>query len=330
MPAGESEFNMPQDNSQQESLSTVTNADSKIDVVITSRERDIGGFSVRRFLPYATHRMVGPFIFFDHMGPAEFSPGHGVDVRPHPHINLATVTYLFEGEIRHRDSLGSDQVIEAGAINWMTAGRGIVHSEHTTERTRASGAKVNGIQLWVALPEKSEECDPSFSHHPKDSFAAFEKDGVLLKVLLGEAYGQRSVVDVHSPLFYVEALMPKASKLDVEGHAQEAAFYIVSGTIRTEEQTFATNTMVVLKAGQDLEIEALTDARVMLLGGQPVGPRFLYWNFVSSSQQRLEEAKRDWEPGPRKSSARFQPIPGDQNEFIPLPEEPMKPTASPL
>ncbi len=294
---------------------------SQIELVISSRERDLGGFSVRRLLPYATHRMVGPFIFFDHMGPAEFSPGQGMDVRPHPHINLATVTYLFEGCIHHRDCLGSDQVIEPGAINWMTAGCGIVHSERTPDDKRASGMKMNGIQLWVALPAEKEEQAPRFEHHPKSSFPKFEYEGATLSVLLGEVYGKQSPVAVDSPLFYVEADLIKGNSIsNPQGAGREVAFYVASGEVECEDKTYGAYTMIIAKPDGTLRVTALSDAKLMIIGGDPVGTRFMYWNLVSSNEDRIEEAKKDWAAGPRAESQRFHKIPGDDHEFIPLPD----------
>jgi redox-sensitive bicupin YhaK (pirin superfamily) len=287
---------------------------------ITARERDLGGFSVRRILPYATHRMVGPFIFFDHMGPAEFPPGEGMEVRPHPHINLATVTYLFDGQIRHRDSLGSDQLIEPGAINWMTAGRGIVHSERTPDDRKRTGGKLNGIQCWVALPTEHEETDPSFHHHPAGTLPEFEVDGVSFKLLLGNAYGRTSPVKVHSELFYLDVRMPKGTFLVLPQDRQEAAFYLVEGQVQNETVIDAL-TMVIREPGQNLKVQALRDSRLMILGGENIGSRFIYWNFVSSSETKLEEAKKDWSQGPGNPGSRFPKIPGDDHDFIPLPAE---------
>lgn len=298
-------------------------ARDRIALVIATRERDLGGFTVRRLLPYATHRMVGPFIFFDHMGPAVLAPGQGMDVRPHPHINLATVTYLFEGQIQHRDSLGSNQTIEPGAVNWMTAGKGIVHSERTPDPQRARGGRVHGIQLWVALPEADEESEPAFVHCPKESLPEFEITGVSLKLLLGEAYGRKSPVHVFSNLFYIDAVFPKGSSLILPAAANlETALYTVSGRLAIEGQAGSPNEMTVAKPGQSLSVEALEDSRVMLLGGEPVGERQIFWNFVTSSSRRMTEAKADWALGPRPDSLRFKPILGDDREFIPLPEEP--------
>lgn len=297
-----------------------------LEQVITSRERDLGGFTVRRILPYMSRRMVGPFIFFDHMGPAEFPPGQGIDVRPHPHINLATVTYLFRGRIQHRDSLGSDRVIEPGAINWMTAGRGIVHSERTPADTRKFGGPLDGIQCWVAVPEEAEETEPSFDHHPADSLPDFEQDGARVRLLLGTLFNQKSPVKVHSDIFYAETFLKPGASLRVPGGEREAAAYVVEGKVEIAGQEIEHCHMAIAKAGAYLEIRAKEEARVMLLGGKPLGRRYIFWNFVSSSKERLEQAKHEWRPGPRTESARFLPIPGDDQEFIPLPEEPKKGT----
>lgn len=294
---------------------------SKVQFLISPRERDLGGFSVRRILPYASHRMVGPFIFFDHMGPANFAPETGMDVRPHPHIGLATVTYLFEGQIRHRDSLGSDQLIEPGAVNWMTAGRGVVHSERTPEGVRVTGSRINGIQLWVALPEEHEEIKPSFVHHPKSTLPEFKIGNVEIKLLLGSAFDHKSPVVTHSDLFYFEARIPKGSHLKFPIVGKEAAVYVVEGLVTMDAQSIGLNMMAVAEKGGDLAVEGTEASRVMILGGSSVGERHIYWNFVSSSLEKIEMAKKDWAQGPREESERFKPIPGDDQEFIPLPTE---------
>jgi redox-sensitive bicupin YhaK (pirin superfamily) len=301
---------------------------SKFDLVIRSRERDLGGFHVRRLLPYATHRMVGPFIFFDHMGPATFAPGEGMDVRPHPHIGLATVTYLFEGKIHHRDSLGSSQFIEPGAVNWMTAGRGIVHSERTPDELRASGVRMNGIQCWVALPEEYEETTPAFSHHGAETLPEFEEDGARLKLLVGRAFGRSSPVPAHSDLFYVDVRMPKGGRLSLPTEGREAGIYLVDGRVSVGGTELESCSMGIVGTDNDLTVEATADCRLMFFGGSPVGPRHIWWNLVSSSKERIEEAKKDWALGPRRESPRFQPIPEDQGEFIALPE-PAKDTPEP-
>lgn len=292
-----------------------------VELIITSRERDLGGFTVRRILPYATHRMVGPYIFFDHMGPAEFKPGEGLDVRPHPHINLATVTYLFEGVIRHRDSLGSDQLIEPGAINWMTAGRGIVHSERTPDENRITGMRVNGIQLWVALPLEHEESEPSFTHYPKNILLEFTHENSFVKLLVGKLFGNESPVKIHSDLFYAEARIKKGRTFNFEVNGRESAAYVVEGSIRVDNQIAGSCNMIVARGTSNLQLTALEDSKVMLLGGSSVGPRKIFWNFVSSSEQRIEACKLEWLKGPGNSS-RFGLIPGDSQEFIPLPNSP--------
>lgn len=292
-------------------------------MIIPARTKDLGGFFVHRVLPHAKHRMVGPFIFFDHMGPAEIPPGKGMNVRPHPHINLATVTYLFEGKIQHRDSLGSNQMIEPGAVNWMTAGRGIVHSERTPKDLLNKAHRMNGIQLWVALPQSEEERSPSFSHHPKSTLPEFRIGEVQLKLLLGRAFAQQSPVPILSELFYLEANMPRGTALQLPVNNLQAAAYVVQGRIQnTAGLHVEPLSMLVHENGQDFEIKALEDSHVMLLGGAPVGPRQIYWNFVSSSKERIEEAKKLWQNGPSLGSSRFLPIPSDQDEFIPLPQEP--------
>lgn len=298
--------------------------DSRLERIIKARERDLGGFSVRRVLPYLSHRMVGPFIFFDHMGPATLKPQAGMTVRPHPHINLATVTYLFEGEIRHQDSLGSDQLIQAGAINWMTAGRGIVHSERTPEALMNQEHTMNGIQLWVALPEEFEEIEASFSHHPKETLPSFKQSGIEMKLLLGKAFGHTSPVPVHSDMFYVEAELKKGQSFELPADGRETAVYTVEGLVQVEEAELNRYEMAIGKSQADLRIKALADSRIMLLGGKALGKRYIYWNFVSSSEARIEEAKAEWAKGPGTEGGRFRLIPKDHKEFIPLPLEPSK------
>lgn len=292
---------------------------SKVELIIAGRERDIGGFNVRRVLPYAAHRMVGPFIFFDHMGPAKFQPGKGMDVRPHPHINLATVTYLFEGKIQHRDSLGSNLTIEPGAINWMTAGRGVVHSERTPDLERAEGIRMNGIQLWVALPEQYEEIEPSFTHHPKDTLPEFEFGEAKIKLLLGKAFGKSSPVKVHCDLFYAEILLPKGKQIVMPVEGRESAVYVVDGAVSVDGQQVKALEMAVGRLGEDLPIDAAEDSRLMVIGGETLGERFIEWNFVSSSKERISDAKKQWSNGPQTDNPRFRPIPGDNQEFIPGP-----------
>jgi len=285
-----------------------------IETIIEARTRDLGGFSVGRVLPSARRRLVGPFIFFDHMGPVAFPPGQGIDVRPHPHIHLATVTYLFEGEIVHRDSLGSLQAIRPGAINWMTAGRGIVHSERTAPELRTAGSRLHGLQLWVALPKAHEESEPDFRHYPAASLPEVEQRGARVRVLAGTAYGAASPVQTLNPLLYVEATIPAGGELPLPEEHRERAAYVVEGVIRCGAERLDPLRMAVFAPGSAPPLRAESAARVMLIGGAPIdGERHLWWNFVSSSRDRIEQAKRDWKEG------RFPPVPGE-TEFIPLPE----------
>jgi redox-sensitive bicupin YhaK (pirin superfamily) len=285
-------------------------------LTIDGRERDLGGgMMVRRILPSPLRRMVGPFIFVDHMGPARFEVDHGVDVRPHPHINLATVTFLFEGEMLHRDSLGTEQVIRPGAVNWMTAGRGIVHSERTPGAARKTGSVLHGMQLWVALPTAVEETDPSFEHHPATTIPLAERPGARLRVIAGEAFGERSPVNVLSPLFYVEAQLERGTELALPDAYAERAAYIVSGALEVDGQTHRANRMVVFEPAA-ASVKALEPTRALLLGGAPLdGGRHIFWNFVSSSKDRIERAKAEWREGA------FPKVPRDDEEFIPLPDE---------
>jgi len=290
------------------------NMTARITTIIDGRARDLGGFFVSRLLPSKAVRSVGPFVFFDHMGPATFAPGTGIDVRPHPHVGLATVTYLFEGEIVHRDNLGFVQPIRPGAINWMTAGRGIAHSERTGDAVRATGSRLHGLQLWVALPKKHEETEPAFVHHPAETLPELVLEGVLVRVLAGRAYGATSAVNALSPLFYVEAKMAKGTTLAVPREHSERAAFVVEGEIECDGERIAAPRMIVFGHGIDAALHATADAHVMLLGGDPPdGERHLWWNFVSSSRERIEQAKRDWAEG------RFAQIPGE-TERIPLPD----------
>jgi len=288
---------------------------SPIELEIPARVRELGGgVNVRRVLPTSVRRMVGPFIFFDHMGPVAGDPGFGFDVRPHPHINLATVTFLYEGEMVHRDSLGSEQAIRPGAVNWMTAGRGIVHSERSPAAERKAGARLHGLQLWVALPRALEEVEPSFQHHPAATLPEVEVDGARLKILAGSAYGAHAPVAVSSPLHYVDVHLDRGVALDMPDGAEERAAYVVSGQVESEGRPFGGGRMIVFRAGRPARVRATEDARLALVGGAPLdGERHIWWNFVSSSPERLERAKADWR------ERRFAPIPGDDREFIPLP-----------
>jgi len=281
---------------------------------ILPRARDLGGLEVRRVLPAAARRMVGPFVFFDQFGPLEFAPAHGLDVRPHPHIGLATVTYLFEGGIVHRDSLGSVQPIAPGDVNWMTAGRGIVHSERTDTELRKRPQRLQGIQIWVALPERHEETAPAFAHYPAASLPLIEGEGKSLRVVAGTLFGQRSPVATLSDLFYAAATLTPGAALLLDAEHAERAAYLLDGAIEIGGRPFAPGRLLVFAPGRPLTIRATAGARLLLLGGEPLdGPRHLWWNFVASRQDRIEQAKEDWKQG------RFAPVPGE-TEFIPLPE----------
>jgi redox-sensitive bicupin YhaK (pirin superfamily) len=289
---------------------------SLIDLTIAPRDKDLGGFSVRRILPYAKRRMVGPFIFLDHMGPAHFDEGKGIDVRPHPHIGLATVTYLFDGEILHRDTLGSEQVITPGAVNWMTAGRGIAHSERTGLEERLHSHALHGIQSWVALPKEAEETSPEFFHHPAQQLPEFRHEGASFRLIAGRAYGYEAPVKTFSPIFYMEVRLEAGKQFHLPKEYRERALYLVTGRLRIDNTTIEPRTMPVFTAEENITVEALEPSHLMLLGGEPLAePRFIWWNFVSSSEERIEQARQDWKNGA------FGTVPGDEVEFIPLPEE---------
>lgn len=259
--------------------------------------------------------MVGPFIFFDHLGPADMPAGQGIDVRPHPHIALATVTYLYSGALLHRDNLGYVQEIRPGDVNWMTAGRGISHSERTPQAERAAGHHIHGLQSWVALPDGHEEMAPSFAHHPAASLPRLSVDGCELHVIAGEAFGRRSPVEILWPTLYVDATMPAGARLMLPPEYTDRAIYVSEGEVTVDGETVRTAELAVLSPGRELAIIATHHARVMLLGGEPFPtPRYIWWNFISSSRERIEVAKRDW------ASGRFATVPGE-TEFIPLPED---------
>lgn len=279
---------------------------------IEAKDKDLGGITVRRVLPAPKQRAVGPFVFFDHMGPATFPPGKGIAVWPHPHIGLATVTYLFDGEIMHRDSLGIVQPIRAGAVNLMTAGRGIVHSERAGDDLDETST-LHGIQSWMALPEDSEEIEPAFSHYPSSELPEHEIDGVTVRVILGAAYGHESPVTRYSPILYLECRMPAGSSLELPDGEKELAVYVVNGEVTIGEEAFGSGSMAVIGDGGSGRLRAGRDSRVMVIGGEPLGHRTVWWNFVSSSRERIEKAKEDWRNG------RFGRVPGD-DEFMPLPE----------
>jgi redox-sensitive bicupin YhaK (pirin superfamily) len=286
--------------------------DSPIELTIEPRIRSLGEFDVRRVLPAVERRMVGPFVFLDHMGPAVFPPGQGIAVRPHPHIGLATITYLFEGEIMHRDSLGMVQLIQAGAVNLMTAGRGIVHSERASDDISVT-SHLHGIQSWIALPLDREEMEPAFIHYPTASLPELKLGGATVRVIMGSAYGERSPVVTYSPTLYLEVRLNAGADLELPRDANERAVYVVEGTVTIDGQPYHEGTMAVARTGADVRLRADGPSRVMAVGGEPVGPRHIWWNFVSSSKERIEQAKRDWTAG------RIGKVPGD-DELIPLPD----------
>jgi redox-sensitive bicupin YhaK (pirin superfamily) len=290
-----------------------TGAGTAIETRILPRARDLGGFEVRRVLPAAGRMMVGPFIFWDQMGMARFAPGSGIDVRPHPHIGLATVTYLFRGEIMHRDSLGTVIPIRPGEMNLMSAGRGIVHSERTPDDARMTGHELFGIQAWVALPRAHEESDPSFRHFGTGELPLLEDAGLTLRLITGEMAGRRSPVSLPMATLYADAELAPGARLALDAYYPERAVYLVEGEIELAGERITAGQMVVLREGEPVLIRAISDARLMLLGGESAdAPRHIWWNFVSSSSERIEQAKADWRDG------RFGPVPGDP-EFIPLP-----------
>ena len=293
-----------------------------IALVIEARRKDLGNFEVGRVLPFHAHRMVGPFTFLDHMGPATFAPGFAksADVRPHPHIGLSTLTYLFEGEITHRDSVGSLAVIKPGEVNWMTAGAGITHSE----RFEGLRARMDGMQAWIALPTEFEEVDPRFTHHEGPAeLPAYESGGLKARLIAGEAFGAKATVPVFSPLFYVHWELEPGTIAALPAEYPERAAYIAAGRVEVDGRELTTAQMAVFSPGDTVVFKALERSTVMLLGGEPVGPRFIEWNFVSSSKDRIEQAKADWKAGRMK-------LPDlDHDEFIPLPEGPTPP-ANPM
>jgi redox-sensitive bicupin YhaK (pirin superfamily) len=283
--------------------------------VVDARPRNLGGVEIRRLLPSRARRAVGSFVFLDHMGPVTFTPGQGLDVLPHPHIGLATVTYLLDGEIIHRDSLGSHQPIRPGEINWMTAGRGIVHSERTSWELRPTGSSLHGLQLWVALPKTHEEMEPSFQHYPADALPETQKEGVRIRVLIGSAYGIGSQVRTLAPTFLIDVTMPPACELAVPDTYEERAAYVVDGAVSSGGEHAESGRMLVFTPGTQIAIRAESATRLILLGGGALdGPRHIWWNFVSTSEERIEQAKREWKQGD------FVRIPGDDIEFAPLPQ----------
>jgi redox-sensitive bicupin YhaK (pirin superfamily) len=294
-----------------------------VDSLIEGRPRDLGGFEVERILPAPRRKMVGPFIFLDHMGPALFPPGGGIDVRPHPHIGLSTVTYLFEGEIVHRDSLGFTETIRPGEVNWMTAGAGITHSERTDPARRARGAASHGMQAWVALPDALETCAPSFSHHGPEDLPTYEGGGLWARLIAGEAFGAKAKTPVMSPLFYVHWRLQPGAEAQLDATYPERAAFIVTGSLEVDGRTYTAGRLLILAKGHPVVFTAVEAAEVMLLGGESVGERYIWWNFVSSSKARIEAAKADW------SAGRMALPPEDFADVIPLPDDP-PPAAQPM
>jgi len=287
-----------------------------IETLIVPRAVDLGEMTVRRALPSTKRQMVGPFIFFDQMGPAEFLTDQGIDVRPHPHINLATLTYLFEGEILHRDSLGTEQAIQPGAVNWMRAGRGIVHSERTSVDRRQNGQRLFGIQTWMALPEDREEDDPAFLHHSAEALPLVDTDGVKARLIAGSALGETSPLKTASETLYADVQLAQGRSMPIDPAYEERALYTISGEIEVAGESFVSAQLLVLRPGDAITVRAKSDSRFMLFGGAPMeGPRYIWWNFVSSRLERIEAAKEEWAKG------RFDTVPGDEAEFIPLPKK---------
>ena len=287
-------------------------SNGSVQLIIEAQEKDLGEFTVRRVLPAPEKQMVGPFIFFDHMGPAEFPPGQGIQVRPHPHIGIATVTYLFEGEIMHSDSLGFVQPIQCGAVNLMTTGSGMVHSERAGDDLNET-SRLHGIQSWMALPVDEQERDPAFQHYPAADIPEVEVGGVTVRVIIGEAYGKTSPVHVYSSTLYLECVMPKGSEVALPGQYDEIGAYVVSGSVSIDGRSYGAGVMAVGCGGAAVTLTAEEESRVMVVGGEPLGERYLYWNFVSSSKERIDKAKSDWREG------NFGQVPGE-TEFIPLPD----------
>jgi redox-sensitive bicupin YhaK (pirin superfamily) len=294
-----------------------------IEAVIEGDKKDLGGFAVSRLLPQAGRRSVGPFVFFDHAGPARFEPGFpkSADVRPHPHIGLSTVTYLFEGELTHRDSVGSTVAVRPGEVNWMTAGRGITHSERF-DTLRRTGGTMHGLQAWVALPEADEETEPSFAHHGPEDLPTYEGGGLWARLVAGKAFGAEAKVKTHSPLFYVHWRLEAGATAQLGPEYPERAAFVAHGEVEVDSRVFGPGQMLILTPGQSVLFTAVTPCEMMLLGGEPLGPRFLEWNFVSASRERIAQAKADWRAGRMKLPD------ADNEEFIPLAANP--PPANPM
>ncbi len=289
---------------------------------IAARPRDLGGFEVLRVLPAPRQRMVGPFIFFDLIGPAAFKPGTGIDVRPHPHIGLATVTYLFEGALRHQDTLGIDAVIRPGDVNWMTAGRGVVHSERTPVPERGRGHRIHGVQTWIALPDGQEDIAPAFHHHGAASLPEFVRGGIRFRLILGDVWGYQAPVEVFSPTFYLHADMPTGTEVKLDIEHDERAVYLVSGEVELDGEVLQAGEMAVIAAGSTPQLAANEHSIVMLCGGGALGERQIFWNFVASDSGRLDQAKRDWADAAAAgfpADGRFT-LPAGETEHTPLPE----------
>ncbi|RYZ56813.1 MAG: pirin family protein [Chitinophagaceae bacterium] len=296
-----------------------------LDIVIDSRSAAIGaGLSVRRILPFRQRRMVGPFIFMDHAGPVDIDPlaATSLDVLPHPHIGLSTVSYLFGGQVMHRDSLGVEQVIRPGEVNWMTAGSGIAHSERFEDPAALAGGQLEMIQTWVALPEKEEEANPSFTNYKPEELPVFTETGVWMRLIAGTAYGLQSKVHTHSPLFYLHVVLQKGARFGLPKEHSERGFYIAKGAVEVSGVTYRAGQMLVFTQGVDPLLLAKEETTLMLLGGEPLGQRFIWWNFVSSRKERIEQAKADWLEG------RISLPPTDNHEFIPLPDDRSKPVGT--
>ncbi len=292
-----------------------------IETLIIPRARDLGGFEVRRALPAPKRQMVGPFIFFDQMGPAEFLTGSGIDVRPHPHIGLATVTYLYKGEFQHRDSLGTNQMIYPGELNWMVAGNGVTHSERTSLETRKAPSNLFGIQTWVALPDSDEESDPGFEHFGKEALPFVEGEGKQVRLILGNAWGEKAPASTFSEMFYADVVLDPEARIPLPDNHEDRGIYVTSGSVSIAGQTFEAGQMMVFRPGDHITVTAGEQgARTMLLGGETLnGPRYVWWNFVASSQDKIEAAKEAWARGDWEDG-RFSLPPDDREEFIPLPE----------
>lgn len=287
-----------------------------IETLIVPRAVDLGEMTVRRALPSTKRQMIGPFIFFDQMGPAEFLTDQGIDVRPHPHINLSTLTYLFEGEILHRDSLGTELAIKPGAVNWMKAGRGIVHSERTSDERKRDGQRLFGLQTWMAMPAAEEESSPDFNHYASDALPIIEAEGVRARLIAGDAFGKSSPLETASDTLYADVSLRAGARIPIEAGVDERAIYTISGTVDIGGVSFEKGQLVVFRPGEQILVTAREEARFMLFGGAPMeGPRYLWWNFVSSRPERIEQAKAEWAAG------KFDTVPGDESEFIPLPED---------